>query len=70
MTRARATRPSGVWLLGAAASGFLAGVFVMSEPRAASAPATEGTLVARVPPRSRPRASWTALATTPLAWFH
>jgi murein DD-endopeptidase MepM/ murein hydrolase activator NlpD len=46
MTRARATRPSAVWLLGAAASGFLAGVFVMSGPRAASAPAPERTLVA------------------------
>ena len=50
MTRARATRPSAVWLLGAAASGFLAGVLVMSEPRAATAPAPERTLVAPVPP--------------------
>ena len=49
MTRARATRPSAVWLLGAAASGFLAGVLVMSEPRAASVSSPERTLVAPVP---------------------
>ena len=49
MTRARATRPSAVWLLGAAASGFLAGVFVMSEPRAASSSAPERTLIAPTP---------------------
>ena len=48
--RARATRPSAVWLLGAAGTGFLAGVFVMSEPRAASSPASERTLVAPVAP--------------------
>ena len=50
MTRARATRPSAVWLLGAAASGFLAGMLVMSEPRAVSPPAPERTLVAPVTP--------------------
>jgi len=50
MTRARTARPSAVWLLGAAASGFLAGVFMMSEPRTAGAPAPERTLVAPVPP--------------------
>ena len=49
MTRARATRPSAVWLLGAAASGFLAGVFVMSGPRPASTPAPERTLVSPAP---------------------
>ena len=50
MTRARTARPSAAWLLGAATSGFLAGVFVMSEPRTASVPAPERTLVAPVPP--------------------
>ena len=50
MTRARTARPSAVWLLGAAASGFLAGVFVMSEPRPASTAAPERTLVAPVTP--------------------
>jgi len=50
MRRARATRPSAVWLLGAAGMGFLAGVFLMSGPRAASAPPSERTLVAPVPP--------------------
>ncbi|HET9272395.1 MAG TPA: M23 family metallopeptidase [Vicinamibacterales bacterium] len=50
MTRARPARPSAVWLLGAAASGFLAGVFVMSEPRPARTAAPERTLVAPVTP--------------------
>ena len=50
MTRARATRPPVVWLLGAAATGFLAGVLVMSGPRAASAPAPERTLAGPVTP--------------------
>jgi murein DD-endopeptidase MepM/ murein hydrolase activator NlpD len=54
MTRARAARPSALWLLAAAASGFLAGVFVMSGPRAANAPAPERTLVAPAPPSSPP----------------
>jgi murein DD-endopeptidase MepM/ murein hydrolase activator NlpD len=52
MTRARASRPSAVWLLGAAGTGFLAGVFVMSEPRAGSTPAPERTLVTPVSPVS------------------
>jgi hypothetical protein len=38
MTRARTARPSAAWLLGAATSGFLAGVFVMSEPRTPVSP--------------------------------
>ena len=63
MTRARATRPSAVWLLGAAASGFLAGVFLMSEPRAAHAPAPERTLVAPAPSRESPPAPISATPT-------
>src|SRR5689334_764367 len=65
MTRARATRPSAVWLLGAAASGFLAGVLVMSEPRAASPPAPERTLVAPVTPPATVTATPTIGANLP-----
>ena len=65
MTRARATRPSAVWLLGAAASGFLAGVFVMSEPRPVSTPAPERTLVTPVSPPARVSATPTIGANLP-----
>ena len=44
--RGTRTRPAVGWLIGAAATGFLAGVLVMSAPRGATPPAGERELVA------------------------
>jgi peptidoglycan LD-endopeptidase LytH len=60
--RARATRPSLAWLSGAAATGFLAGVLVMSGPR--PSPITDRDLLGPVSP-SLPAAQPEVAATPP-----
>lgn len=66
MKRAAMTRPAAGWLLGSAATGFAAGVLVMSMPRTVAPPVTDRELVPSMSESLRPSPPPPATTATPV----